>query len=165
MSHDSDRSSTEPAWVHGHSHEPNPQPPPGDATIHFVADNQAQPLTVAFLGTLPHIEVADCFIVSTGHGRSGPFTFGGVTLRDLLAKLLPAGFLWRHVDVVSGDGFGTRLTPEEVLAAPDNRPALLADTLDGAPLTRTAGLVRLIVPGEIDDALKQVKWIARIEVV
>jgi DMSO/TMAO reductase YedYZ molybdopterin-dependent catalytic subunit len=162
MSHDP--ANAEPTWVHGHRHDPNPQPPPGDATIHFVAGAQTQLITAAFLGALPHIEVADCFIVSTGHGRSGPFTFGGVTLRDLLAKLLPAGLAWRHVDVVSGDGFGARLTPAEVLAPADGRPVLMADTLDGAPLTRAAGLVRLIVPGEIDDALKQVKWIARIEV-
>ena len=162
MSHD--HANVEPTWVHGHSHDPNPHPPPGDATIRFVAGAQEQPLTVAFLRTLPHIEVADCFIVSTGHGRSGPFTFGGVALQVLLAKLLPAGFAWQHVDVVSGDGFGARLTPAEVLAAADGRPVLLADRLEGAPLTRAAGLVRLIAPGEIDDALKQVKWIARIEV-
>jgi len=163
MSHD--HADVEPTWVHIHSHDPNPQPPPGDATIRFVANAQVQLVTAAFLGALPHIEVADCFIVSTGHGRSGPFTFGGVALHDLLAKVLPAGFVWRYVDVVSGDGFGARLTQAEVLAPADGRSVLLADTLDGVPLTRAAGLVRLIVPGEIDDALKQVKWIAHIEVV
>jgi DMSO/TMAO reductase YedYZ molybdopterin-dependent catalytic subunit len=166
MSHDHAHNAATPDWVHGHSHDPNPHPPPGDATIRFVAGVQTRLVTAAFLHTLPHIEVADCFIVSTGHGRSGPFTFGGVALGDLLAALLPPGFVWRYVDVVSGDGFGTRLTPEEApAAAPVDRPVLLADTLDGAPLTRAAGLVRLIVPAERDDALKQVKWITRIEVV
>lgn len=155
----------EPAWVHGHSHAPNPHPPPGDATMRWLAAGQERLLTPEFLTILPRVEVAGCFIVSTGHGASGPFTFGGVALRDLLAVLLPADYTWRHVDVVSADGFGTRLTPEEVLSAPAEYPVLLADTLDGAPLTRAAGLVRLIVPGETDDALKQVKWIARIEVV
>ncbi|HHY54377.1 MAG TPA: molybdopterin-dependent oxidoreductase [Chloroflexi bacterium] len=155
----------EPDWVHGHRHEPNPHPPPGDATIRWSAAGQERLLSPAFLATLPRVEVAGCFIVSTGHGASGPFTFGGVALRELLATLLPAGFAWRYVDVVSGDGFGTRLTPADVLLTPAERPVLLADTLDGAPLTRAAGLVRLIVPTETDDALKQVKWIARIEVV
>ena len=42
---------------------------------------------------------------------------------------------------------------------------LLAYTLDGAPLTREQGLVRLIVPSEIDDALRQVKWLAMITIV
>ena len=129
MSHDHAPNAATPDWVHGHSHDPNPHPPPGDATIRFVAGAQAQPVTATFLRTLPRIEIADCFIVSTGHGTSGPFTFGGVMLRDLLAALLPPGLVWRYVDVVSGDGFGTRLTPEELLAAaPVDRPVLLADT-------------------------------------
>ncbi|MCB0075748.1 MAG: molybdopterin-dependent oxidoreductase [Caldilineaceae bacterium] len=47
---------------------------------------------------------------------------------------------------------------------PPTRPSLLAITLDGQPLTREQGLVRLIVPTETDDALKQVKWVAEIVV-
>jgi hypothetical protein len=39
----------------------------------------------------------------------------------------------------------------------------LALACDGKPLTRTQGLVRLIVPQEDDDALRQVKWVAGIE--
>jgi DMSO/TMAO reductase YedYZ molybdopterin-dependent catalytic subunit len=131
----------------------------------LLAAGQERQLTPEFLATFPCVEVSDCFIVSTGHGVSGPFTFGGVALSELLATLLPAGLTWRYVDVVSGDGFGARLTPMELRAAADGRPVLLALTRDGAPLTRDAGLVRLIVPGEKDDALKQVKWVARIEVV
>lgn len=165
MSDAHDHAADASAWVHGHSHEPNPHPPPGDATIRWIAAGQERQLTPAFLAALPRVEVSDCFIVSTGHGASGPFTFGGVALQTLLTTLLPVGFAWRYVDVVSGDGFGTRLTPVELIAAPDGRPVLLALTRDGAPLTRDAGLVRLIAPGETDAALKQVKWIARIEVV
>jgi hypothetical protein len=33
---------------------------------------------------------------------------------------------------------------------------------DGQKLTRRQGLVRLIVPREKDDALRQVKWVGRI---
>ena len=40
----------------------------------------------------------------------------------------------------------------------------LTTWFDGQPLTRDAGLVRLIVPSETDDALRQVKWISHIEV-
>jgi len=36
--------------------------------------------------------------------------------------------------------------------------------MDGATLTRAQGLVRLIVPSETDDALRQVKWVGRIEI-
>jgi DMSO/TMAO reductase YedYZ molybdopterin-dependent catalytic subunit len=164
MSHDPPRVDNEPAWVHSHSHDPNPTPPLGDGAIVFIANEQTQRLTVEFLQSLPATHVADCFIVSTGHGTSGPFTFGGVTVSDLLARLLPAGFVWRHVDVVSDDAFGTRLTPTAVFEPSPGGPVLLAYAVNGAPLTRAAGLVRLIVPAETDDALKQVKWVARIEV-
>jgi hypothetical protein len=37
--------------------------------------------------------------------------------------------------------------------------------LDGAALTREQGLVRLIVPSERDDALRQVKWLATITII
>jgi DMSO/TMAO reductase YedYZ molybdopterin-dependent catalytic subunit len=46
-----------------------------------------------------------------------------------------------------------------------SRPVLLAYMLDGAPLARGQGLVRLIVPSETDDALRQVKWLATITIV
>ncbi len=163
MSHD--LPAAEPGWVHGHSHDPNPEPPPGDATIAArLPDGATVQLSVATLRALPYREIGNCYIVSTGHGTSGPFVFGGVTLADLLVHLLPTAGAWRQVDVVSGDGFGTRLTPADLAEAPAGRPPLLAYKLDGAEMTRQAGLVRLVVPAETDDALKQVKWIARLEI-
>lgn len=154
----------EPEWLHGHPHDPNPASPPDDGTIVLAAAGREQRFTVEFLRTLPTTYSAGCYIVSTGHGISGPFTFAGVTLADLFAHMLPADFAWRYVDIVSGDGFGTRLAPADLAVSTQDRPPLLAHTVDQMPLTRAAGLVRLIVPAETDDALKQVKWIARIEV-
>ncbi len=52
-------------------------------------------------------------------------------------------------------------TPAD-LAAEGERPSLLAYIKDGVSLTRAQGLVRLIVPSETDDALRQVKWVGRI---
>lgn len=155
----------EPAWVHGHPHEPNPTPPPGDGAFLLLSPKGTQEwIAVERLRTLPYTEVAECYIVSTGHGKSGPFVFGGVALHDLLSACLPKAERWRHIDVISADGFGARLQPEEVLTAPPQRPILLAYARDGALMTRQAGLVRLIVPSETNDALKQVKWIERIVV-
>jgi hypothetical protein len=37
--------------------------------------------------------------------------------------------------------------------------------MDGAPLSRRQGVVRLVVPSEVDDALRQVKWVAAVRVV
>ncbi len=157
-------STQEPAWLHGHAHEPNPSPPSDDAALLLrFPDGSSQRLTVAELMQLPHTEVGECYIVSTGHGTSGPFRFGGVTLHDLLAAYVPDDVAWRLADVVSGDGFGNRIQRSETPAL--SRPILLAYAIDGRPLTRAAGLVRLIVPSETDDALRQVKWIAEIRLI
>lgn len=189
----------EPPWVHSHAHEPNLQSPAGDGSFAVSTPNgRRQMISPGDLQALPFTSVADCLIVSTGHGTSGPFTFGGVRLNDLIDSVLSAcpgpeagentvadrgeyrsGYraadrkgeqttpqpeAWQYVDLVSADGFGTRLTPAD-LAAAAHRPVLLAYALDGAPLTREQGLVRLIVPTETDDALRQVKWLAAITIV
>lgn len=158
----------EPPWLHGHAHEPNLAPPPGDGSFVVAVSLPGSGLAeqvwqIADLRRLPYTQLDDCYIVSTGHGTSGPFRFGGARLEDLLTAAGGADLRWRHVDLVSADGFGTRLTPGD-LAASAHRPPLLAYELDGAPLTRSRGLVRLIMPTETDDALRQVKWLARIEI-
>jgi hypothetical protein len=189
----------EPPWVHGHAHEPNLQPPAGDGSFVVSAPNGQHVISLGDLQALPYTSVANCLIVSTGHGTSGPFTFGGVRLGDLIDSVLGArsssapgentvadrgqhrgGYrsegrnedfdalpqqpAWHYADLVSADGFGTRLTPAD-LAETADRPVLLAYTLDGALLTRAQGLVRLIVPSETDDALRQVKWLATVMIV
>jgi hypothetical protein len=151
----------DPGWLHTHTHEPNPAPPSPDPTLFLrLPDRSEIALTPADLDNLPVVVVADCFVVSTGHGASGPFAFGGVRLADLIAAYWSSP--WRYADVSSADGFGNRVLAEE--AQSQTRPILLATTLDGAPMTRAQGLVRLIVPSETDDALRQVKWVAHIEV-
>ncbi|MBX3015288.1 MAG: molybdopterin-dependent oxidoreductase [Caldilineaceae bacterium] len=154
-----------PAWVHGHAHEPNPLPPSPEPTfVVHLPNGVAQPWTVAELQQLAAMTVTDCYIVSTGHGTSGPFTFTGVSFPAFLAQVLGGATAWHTVDVISADGFGTRFTVADLAAGTANRPALLAYQLDGQPLTRAQGLVRLIVPTETDDALRQVKWVAQIRV-
>jgi hypothetical protein len=152
----------EPAWLHSHVHEPNPEPPITDPSLLLQRpDGSEVALTPADLDRLPACSVSDCFIVSTGHGRSGPFTFGGVALAALLAAYGSPG--WQVADIISADGFGNRVHAHELAAQTDGRPFLLATKLDGLPMTRAQGLVRLIVPSETDDALRQVKWVTRIE--
>ncbi len=157
----------EPAWLHAHIHEPNPAPPVADMSFVLTRpDGTLVAIPVAALAALPQQSVSGCYIISTGHGTSGPFQFEGVTLGDLLAAYAVA--TCEYADVISADGFGTRILQGEIwqgvthtLAA---RPILLATRCDGKPLTRAQGLVRLIVPHETGDALRQVKWVARIEV-
>ena len=145
-----------------HSHDSNPQPPSDDPAFVLVAPDGAETLvTVADLAALPQTSVPNCFVVSTGHGTSGPFTFSGVRLLDLVQSRLAPGAGWAQVEVISADGFGNRVTAEELLR-PNPRPIILSTVLDGQPMSREQGLVRLIVPSETDDALRQVKWVARV---
>jgi DMSO/TMAO reductase YedYZ molybdopterin-dependent catalytic subunit len=221
--------------------------PAGDGSFDvFTPTGGRHNFSPADLAALPYTIVPECLIVSTGHGVSGPFTFGGVRLADLLAHVLVeehaaqgttrqvAGWAkdpgvdpgeergedrsgdwsegrqaarsagsdaeqaggvpaaardqwlsaWSYIDLVSADGFGTRVTPADLAGTPTeiatratagrnlddparagDRPILLAYMLDGAPLTREQGLVRLVVPSETDDALRQVKWLATITIV
>ncbi len=153
----------EPDWVHGHPHEPNPAPPsPETAFVVQLPNGNTVTWDVVDLQKLTTTIVSDCYIVSTGHGTSGPFTFAGVRLQDFLVHLLGHNAAWQMLDVVSRDGFGTRLTPADLAQETAQRPSLLAHILNDQPLTREKGLVRLIVPAETDDALRQVKWVAQI---
>lgn len=148
--------------LHPHTHDPNLETPAGDGS--FVLSRPGHtPLTLAphDLAALPQTSLPNCFIVSTGHGTSGPFTFSGVTLRELLSHYLPAGESCAQIEIISADGFGTRVWAGELLPGRD-RPILLATHRDTLPLTRDQGLVRLIVPSETDDALRQVKWINQV---
>ncbi len=155
--------SSEPEWVHGHPHEPNPAPPSSDPTLTVVLPNgSTKMISVADLARLPQHLVTDCYIVSTGHGRSGPFQFSGVRFPDLLSALALNLSQVQYIDVVAADGFGARLVPGELAGGPDGRPPLLALRINDRLMVRDEGLVRLITPNETDDALRQVKWVSQI---
>ncbi len=145
-----------------HVHEPNPLPPSDDAAIAVITSQDSEPdlYSVERLTKLPWHSAPNCYIVSTGHGTSGPFHFQGPLLSSLAQACGISTFT--QVAVISGDSFGTLLSADEVLAAMPQTPVLLALKMDGKPLTRQQGLVRLIVPAEKDDALKQVKWVSQI---
>jgi hypothetical protein len=160
----------DPEWLHVHSHEPNPVTPEAPATLLIeTPDGKQHVLHPTHFAYFPYAEVEGTFIVSTGHGASGPFTFGGLPLAELvrrLARHTPWEDSWVHVDVIGADGFGCRIGREELGegAHGAERPILLATYRDGAPLSRAQGLVRLIVPSETDDALRQVKWVRWIHI-
>ena len=147
-----------------HSHEPNPAPPTTDPTIEFVQPNgRSTFITVTDLQQLPVTSLANCYIVSTGHGTSGPFTFTGAPLLAVINHFCSEP--WTQAAVVSADGFGNRVFKDELHQPDTAGPILLAYQMDGQPLTREQGLVRMIVPSERDDALRQVKWVGKIRVI
>ena len=149
-----------------HAHHPNPEPPTADPAFIFIDPAGKQmTVTVVDLEKLPQTTVPNCYIVSTGHGTSGPFVFSGVRLLDLVQHYLSPNQAWSEIEVVSADGFGNRVFAEELYQPDPAGPILLSLKLDGQPLTREQGLVRMIAPVEKDDALRQVKWVGRINVV
>lgn len=149
-------------WTPLHSHEPNPEPPTDDPTFAIIYRGRSESITPDFLLTMPQEMVDDCYIVSTGHGTSGPFEFGGVQLKAIIEKFVEPP--WSTVDILSADGFRTRIRHDELERSAE-RPALLALSKDGEPLSRVEGLVRLIVPHETESALQQVKWISQLRVI
>ena len=140
------------------AHDSNPTPPSEDASF-IVAGAGEVRVAVEALRALPGLTLPDALIASTGHPASGPFAFGGAPLRTVIETYAPG--TWSAAQVSSGDGFGTRIMAREWLAE-TARPILLAHTIDGRPMTRAEGLVRLIVPTETDEALRQVKWVAEV---
>ncbi|MCB0173927.1 MAG: molybdopterin-dependent oxidoreductase [Anaerolineae bacterium] len=148
-----------------HAHDPNPEPPSPDPSFVFIKPNEEDArITVADLQRLPLTSIPNCYIVSTGHGTSGPFTFGGVTLLDFIQSQIPPTAQWSQVEVISADGFGNRVSIEELLEPDPAGPTLLSYVMDGQAMTRQQGLIRMIVPSEKDDALRQVKWVGKIVV-
>jgi len=147
-----------------HSHDPNPAPPSADPTFELILPNgRSHTITIHDLQQLPQVSVANCYIVSTGHGTSGPFTFTGATLLSLISHFCEES--WLAVEVISADGFGNRVRAQELHQPDPAGPVLLAYEMDGQPLSREQGLVRMIVPSERDDALRQVKWVGMVRVV
>lgn len=148
-----------------HSHEPNPEPPTADPTIMlFTPDGRQVLVTVETLRkAYTAVTIPNCYIVSTGHGTSGPFAFTGVPLLDVVQRQV-GGDGWSQVEVVSADGFGNRVTAAELHEPDATGPIVLAYAVDGSLLTRNQGLVRMIVPSEKDDALRQVKWVAEVRI-
>lgn len=151
-----------------HSHDPNPEPPTLDPEILLSHHDSEELLTVNYLINLPQVTLTNCYIVSTGHGISGPFAFRGPTLSALIMDKVDGkiGGI-ESIEVVSADGFGTRVYPSELFSAESSVSdvIVLAIVMDGKSMTREQGLVRLIVPSETEDALRQVKWVGEIRIV
>lgn len=148
-----------------HSHDPNPAPPSPFPDFKFQLPNGAEKsVALETLYKLPTTTLKDCYIISTGHGTTGPFEFSGPTLLSVVQAHF-GRVDWHSVEVLSGDGFGTRIYADELWERGVAEPMILAYAIDGRPMSRQEGLVRLIVPSETDDALRQVKWVDKIRVV
>ncbi len=112
-------------------------------------DGQAATLTAADIAALPHVTATIAI-----EGKS--FTFRGVPLMDLLAKVgAPSGPALRGkalsdvVLVTCKDGYVVALALAETDPKMRANLVLLADQVDGKPLPDTAGPYRLVVEGDL----------------
>ncbi len=138
-----------------HAHHNNSHPPSDDSTWTLcLPDGQQLAITLEALRAWPAFTLP-AYWLTTDHGVHGPYQATGVMLRDLIAWHWPGG--WTQVEVISADGYGNRLWREEVTEAAE--PPLLCYAWDGQLLSRGQGLVRLVVPSEKGNALRQVKWV------
>lgn len=145
-----------------HSHDNNPSPPDNDTAIRLI--DPAGKQNIIPLGKLlkdyPQWTIPT-YTYTTDHGQHGPYRLEGVRLLDLIDQNLDLP--WNQVEVVSADGFGNHLLRSE-LAPPKEDPVLLCTRSNGEQLQRQHGLVRLVVPSETDNALRQIKWVRQIVV-
>jgi len=142
-----------------HAHSNNTIPPDSDTRLTLVfADASKKMVTLESLKQdYPVTRYSYTYV--TDHGVHGPYILTGVTLLDLLVE---APDDWSELEVLSADGFGNRLLRSELLDT--EKPAMLYYRSDARMLTRQNGLVRLVVPSETDNALRQVKWVREIRV-
>ncbi|MFT5196588.1 MAG: hypothetical protein ACI9EW_002816 [Cellvibrionaceae bacterium] len=162
-----------------HSHDNNPQPPDNNPTIYFYYLPQDSPsqdkhaaaskkaISLADLMADYVQTVIPAYTYMTDHGIHGPYKLEGVALLDLIEQEVGKTSQWNSVEVVSADGFGNRLMRDELVPADnslglDYAPALICHRSNGEMLRRMQGLVRLVVPTETDNALRQVKWVREI---
>ncbi|MEM7798492.1 MAG: molybdopterin-dependent oxidoreductase [Chloroflexota bacterium] len=148
-----------------HSHDNNPLPPDDNTTLQltlFGGSPQEIPLNT-LRENFPQAEIP-AYQYTTDHGVHGPYRLIGVALGRLIELYLGEEERWTEAEVVSADGFGNRIYAEEADPSLPGDPILLCYASNGRELSRAHGLVRLVVPSETDNALRQIKWVREINV-
>lgn len=148
--------------LQAHRHDNNTTVPSADPTITLhLPDGTRHALDLDRLARLPATTLPDHWI-ATDHGTHGPYQLAGVALIDVVRAYSAQPF--DNVAVISADGYGNRVWAAELLQPAAAGPVLLCTHSNGAPLSRRHGLVRLVVPSERDNALRQIKWVATVSV-
>jgi len=146
-----------------HSHANNRTPPDDETTIELkVLNNETIQIDIEALQTKYAMSVIKSYTYQTDHGKHGPYKLEGVSLVDLINHHLPDDAAWAQAEVLSADGFGNRIYKQELIQSEE--PILLCFKSNDEALKRNQGLVRLVVPFETDNALRQVKWVRTINI-
>lgn len=138
-----------------HRHDNNETPPDEKLDIWLELPQQKICVWPTYWPTYPRHELP-AYTYTTDHGRHGPYRLAGVSLKTIIHTHWTNPFA--AVIVISADGFGNRITSQE-LWADGGKQILLCDESNGRALPRTAGAIRLVVPRETDNALRQIKWV------
>lgn len=128
-----------------------------DITLETLAGHR-QIITLEQLMRDYPVSVMPAYSYVTNHGIHGPYRLEGVQLLDLLKQRISGS--WTGVEVLSADGFGNYVHKEELEQAQE--PIMLYFKINGEILKKKQGLVRLLVPSETDNALRQIKWVKRL---
>ncbi|MCA9838979.1 MAG: molybdopterin-dependent oxidoreductase [Trueperaceae bacterium] len=140
-------------------HHNNTTPPSANTDIIIdLPDNEHHLRLENLIEDYPQ-SVIEGYTYVTNHGVHGPHRLEGVSLLDLIPETLVD---WQTIEVISTDGFSNTLSKEELLSAKE--PIMLYHSIGGERLEHKHGLVRLVVPTETDNALRQIKWVKRIVV-
>lgn len=141
-------------------HHNNTLAPTGDDGIKIcLPDGRQVTWGLDDLRRLP-LTVLPAHYFSTDHGRHGPYRLEGAALRDVVAALWVGE--WSEVLIESADGYGNRVRCAEVGDSAEFAPILLCYASNGQTLTSAQGYMRLVVPSETDNALRQIKWVRRL---
>ncbi len=151
--------------LNAHSHDNNTILPDYDCIISLLLPDQTRVLiNLERLATSYPQSVIANYRYTTDHGPHGPYRLGGVALSDLIRVECPKHLLWSQAEVVSADGYGNRILAHELNETAAD-PILLCTHSNDQPVTLKQGLIRLVVPSETDNALRQIKWVQTIRLV
>lgn len=144
------------------AHAPDKKPEKKPSATVTIAGAGLKPITIDALPSTGHIEA---LVKSVGDGRGyhGMKTYRGVPLAPLLEKLKGAVDPATVFVLSASDGYRSVLSAGELFYSARGNTILLADTLDGAPIT-DSGKFHVVVPDDLG-ADRCVQMVERIEMI
>lgn len=139
-------------------HHNNTTIPETSASIYLALVAEETKLSLDDLKKNYPQSVIEAYTYVTNHGTFGPYRLEGVSLLDLIPESLTD---WSEIKVIGADGFSNTLTRAELSEAKE--PAMLYYLRDGQALEPQHGPIRLVVPTETDNAIRQIKWVQRVK--
>lgn len=144
------------------SHAPDKKPEKKPSATVTITGAGIKPITIGALPSTGHVET---LVKSVGDGRGyhGMKAYRGVPLASILEKLKGAVDPAAVFLISAPDGYRSLLSAGELFYSARGNSILLADTLDGAPIT-DSGKFHVVVPDDLG-ADRCVQMVERIEMI